>query len=159
MYYSMIFIRSYYLVSKCVAFVKNRRKFLIYATQQSKINRCEKNNKWMYTTINCYPPASKATKEGDKFKWKKKSTYPRIWCQWICLSVCLSVCGQIFYIYSLHQNLWIVWSFDIFWCVCCVFVFVIRNLLLFCMKFYPDLLHLHGDTKFATQISPLLNLY
>ena len=34
-----------------------------------------------------YPPASKGSKGGSKFNWKKKSTYPCIWCQRICLSV------------------------------------------------------------------------
>ena len=38
-----------------------------------------------------YPPASKASREVANFNEKKKSTYPRIWCQRICLSVCLSV--------------------------------------------------------------------
>ena len=33
-------------------------------------------------------PTSEASKGGSKFKWKKKSTYPRIWWQRICLSVC-----------------------------------------------------------------------
>ena len=34
------------------------------------------------------PPASEASKGCSKFNWKKKSTYPRIWCQRICPFVC-----------------------------------------------------------------------
>ena len=37
------------------------------------------------------PPASEARKEVSKFNWRKKSAYPHIWFQRICLSVCPSV--------------------------------------------------------------------
>ena len=33
-----------------------------------------------------YPPVSKVS---SIFNWNKKSAYPRLWCQIICLSVCL----------------------------------------------------------------------
>ena len=42
-----------------------------------------------------YSPCKQSDYWGSKFNWKKKSTYPRVWCQRICLSVCLSVCYQI----------------------------------------------------------------
>ena len=105
-----------------------------------------------------YPPVSKASKGGGKFSRKKKSTYPRIWCQRTCLSVCLwSTLTQIISGLA-EQNGLKNCNFGCQSCFCKP-VFFLRQLIydFLAENNYPDSPHLQGGMKLATHISPLLN--
>ena len=62
------------------------------------------------------------SKGGSKFNWKKKSTFPRIWCQRICLSVCLSTLNPIispllnYYVFPFTMNV-MSCSFNVFYLI------------------------------------------
>ena len=57
-----------------------------------------------WQALSYYPPASKASKGGSKFNWKKKSTYPCIRCQRIQLYQIVNVVDHVFTVIGLSPG-------------------------------------------------------
>ena len=127
------FAEQWYL--QCFFLQSNDTYNVFFAEQCLQLSRgCSYQRKRVHSELhifilcNYYPPASKAS---SKFNLKKKFTYTRIWCQRICQSVCYKIWPQL----SLDWQNWMGW-----------------------INSYLDSHYSQGGMKFATQISPLLNL-